>query len=583
MLGTARPPAKAGAVHPTETTTLSPYVVVGCAVVLHVLMMAAVFNPMIFTGGDNAVYQSLARSLLERGAYLNIHEPGALPHTQYPPGYPVIIAIASLVGIKPWVGLKLLGTVFAAAGVAFTALWALRHTTPMMALAVSTVVGLSPGILTEGQHELSDVPFWAIVMISLWALEGLPRESTRRIVIAGAAAAFAYLTRTAAIPLVVAGLAWLAWERRWKQLAIFAAFTLPVVAGWALWVNAVGAEATNTGYERAFWLKEQYNPGAGEATFLEIFQRIPGNAGRYAAWMIPQLLTTRSFGANTILGVVVILLVLVGWVRSLRASLPRPDFVDVFFGLYLGMLALLPVDWGAERFLFPILPVALVYAAETILWPMRGWAPRTRVLAAALPVTVVALLAAAPLTRMAMTGSFCRDLYARGDRYGCLGVPFQDYLRMAEWARIGLPEDAIVVSRKPGLFYAISGRVGVNVPQTADPDEFLDTAQKAGAEFLVLDQVDFLSPRFVAPAIQHYPNSYCVARQGGIEGHAVFGIVWAAPRVPAPEAASEIIFRPCPGFTPAPEAGDPLTASPVPPGLPPVPPVAPGPRAPGTR
>ena len=75
---------------------------------VHLLLALAAFDPTPHSGGDNAAYIALARSLLEHGRYLELWDPASPPHLLYPPGFPALLALAMLVGVKPWVGLKLL-------------------------------------------------------------------------------------------------------------------------------------------------------------------------------------------------------------------------------------------------------------------------------------------------------------------------------------------------------------------------------------------------------------------------------------------------------------------------------------------
>ena len=543
---TAAVPTDAGTAWFLDPARLPAAALFGVVLALHLLLMWSVFNPTIFTGGDNGVYVALSRSLLERHEYVSIHDPSQSPHTLYPPGYPAILALGSIVGFSPWVPLKVLGALFAAAGVAFSFLWARRSATAGIALFAAVLVAMSPGLLGQGQNELSDVPFWALAMVVLWALEGLPREDVKRTVLAGAFMGAAYLVRTAGIPLVVGSLAWFAWERRWKQLALFAACAVPAVVGWSLWTNAqAAADLTYGAYANVFWLKEQYDPSLGEATLFDVFLRIFANGQRYGTVMIPLLLTGRSGGALALVGYGLIALSTIGWARRVR----KPGAVEVFFPLYAGMIAVLPTAWAGERYLLPIWPVALVFAAQTVGALMAAWQPRTRALVGATAVAAVFLMAGQPLAASAEAASYCRGEFARGERYGCLTPEWQDYLGLADWAKAELPADAVIISRKPGLFFALSDRMGIDIPKTADPEEYFRIAEAAGADYLILDQIDFLSTQYSVPVVQAFPSSFCVRTLGAVPGSLVLGIRYGVPREHAASPEDQIRFQDCPERT----------------------------------
>jgi hypothetical protein len=117
---------------------------------------------------------------------------------------------------------------------------------------------------------------------------------------------------------------------------------------------------------------------------------------------------------------------------------------------------------------------------------------------------------------------------------------------MADWARAELPEDAVIISRKPGLFFALSDRMGIDIPKTADSEEYLRIAQAADAAYLILDQIDFLSTQYSVPVVQAFPSTFCVRMLGTEPGSVVLGIRYGAPREHAATPQDRIRFQDCP-------------------------------------
>lgn len=103
----------------------------------------------------------------------------------------------------------------------------------------------------------------------------------------------------------------------------------------------------------------------------------------------------------------------------------------------------------------------------------------------------------------------------------------------AEWAGRELPRQAVVLSRKPRLFYALSGLRGDFYPLSADPDAFFAHADSLGAQYLVVDQMDELAAFYLAPVVEARAQAFCVLRvlRGGRT--VVFGILPPADRAPA--------------------------------------------------
>jgi len=97
-----------------------PWSMLVALVGVHLSVALLAFDPVPHTGGDNTAYLALARSLLEHGRYLELWQPGRPPHTQYPPGFPAILAVAWVVGIRGWMALKLMMVAFSATAVGST-------------------------------------------------------------------------------------------------------------------------------------------------------------------------------------------------------------------------------------------------------------------------------------------------------------------------------------------------------------------------------------------------------------------------------------------------------------------------------
>src|SRR5919108_1239185 len=132
-----------------------PLLVVTVLVVGHLLLAFLTLEPRPHTGGDNAAYITLARSLIEHGTYTELWDPAEPPHTKYPPVFPGLLAIALLVGLKPWVQLKLVVIACSAAAVALTFLWIRARKRPLLALAIASIIAVAPGVLREGRWVLS--------------------------------------------------------------------------------------------------------------------------------------------------------------------------------------------------------------------------------------------------------------------------------------------------------------------------------------------------------------------------------------------------------------------------------------------
>jgi hypothetical protein len=515
-------PAQAAAAPQTPwAELLRPWHLALAFAALHLALALLSLVPTPHDGGDNAAYLALARSLQD-GSYRELWDPAMRPHTQYPPGWPMIVAAALTLGLKPWLGFKVVVSLFSALAVALAYLWARRVSTPAVAAAVGFLLAIGPGVIDVATWELSDPPFWAFSMLALWAFAALDRPSSPEapaaeaadpdrsrwraglgmVALASVATLLAYATRSAAVPLVVAAGAWMAWKRRWAWLAAFAVIVGAYAVPWWLRGKAHGAP----GYASHLWYVDPYRPSLGTVGIDGMLSRMLGNASRYAGEHLPFLLTGRQeTGPALLLGIVVLGLAAAGWVLRARRRL---GLAEIWLPLYLGLVLIWPREWSAERFILPALPMLLVCAAE----PVRALGARMGrpALAGSILVALLALTAAAPLGRSMQNSAGCRAIYGPEERHPCLIPEWDDFLDLAASLRGRLPEGSAVLSRKPTLFWAYSGYPSRVYPFTADPDSLLRVANQARARYVLLDYMDQVVLMYLAPVLMQRPQGFCV-------------------------------------------------------------------------
>jgi 4-amino-4-deoxy-L-arabinose transferase-like glycosyltransferase len=520
---------------------------------LHLLLCLLALNPVPHTGGDNAAYISLARSLLERGDYTDVWDPAMRPHAQYPPAFAGILALGLALGLGSWVQLKLLIVAFSTAAVALSVLWLRRVTSPGLALVVGLMLALAPGILNLSHWVLSDVPFWAFAMLALWTYSHLRPGSGAAPTAAPTDAAtpdaakwrmawglglalavtLAYFTRSAGLPLVVALALVLGVRRAWRELALLGAVLAPPALLW--WAR--NAQAQGSGYLGQFWLLDPYQPELGAAGLGGMAERIADNLVLYTARLVPELFFG-SVALGWLTGGLLLLAALVGWARRLgRAELP-----EAFVLLYLATILVWPATWAGTRFLLPVAPLLLLYAGETVRdLSARLRRPAVPRAALALPLALLILPGVAWEVR---TGMHCRGLHAAGDTFGCLIPEWRDFFSVAMQSRDLLPEGTVVLSRKPQLFFVFSGHQSRLYPKSAEPSVFFEAAEAAGAEFVVVDQSHDLAPLYLHPVLLARRDDFCVVPELTLPNAALARI---EPGGPARASdAPPNAFRSCP-------------------------------------
>lgn len=515
--------------------------------IIHAFAAILAFHQMPFTGGDDATYISLAKSLLERHDYTDIWDPGLPPHTQYPPLFPLIVSGGLALGLTPPVGLKVLMIVITTLAIFASCVWLMRTTTPGVVLCTGLFIALSPEILRLGQEVLSDPTCWLFSVLALIAWASADKKALEDkdrgpmpvglVVAAAAATLAAYFTRSAGAPLLIAVFIWLAIRRQYRAMVIMGAMAAPPIFLWWLHGHAHGAG----GYLAPFLSVDPYNPSLGKVTLGELVKRVGENASKYGSLHLSKMVfgTPRT---GLVFGATFALAMIYGWWKRAR----KPGLPEIWLPIYLALVMLWPVAWSGARFLFPVVPVIALYVGESLAELAKA-ASHPRIFAGAL--LVAGIITAGPdLRRQIKTGSVCRERYAAGDRFACLDTGFKDFFTVSEKTRGMLPANAVVISRKPTIFFLHSGYRSVVYPFFAVPDSLFNLASRTGAKYLVIDEIGDVSPRFLQPILLARRDDFCIIRELSAPAAAMARIEIGGPR--RPDAAPNS-FRTCPVSPPA--------------------------------
>jgi len=514
------------------------------AVAVSAAVVVTTFNPAPHTGGDNAGYVTLGYSLLKHHTYTELFDPAAPPHTKYPPVFPALLALAMALGARTWPALKVVASLSTVAAVALTWLWAERRIGAAWALGVALVAGMATSVAYYGHWILSDPTFLAFTLLAVWALErGDEAERAGRgwLAVGVAATGLAYFTRSAGLPLVVALLVWLALRRRWRWL-VGSVVTLGVpMALWLLRARGAGQGE----YVSEFWLVDPYQPSLGRVGLLGLAQRAGTNLVAYVGTHLPGGIVGTHGPVVSLLGITLVVLGVGGWVHALRK---RVGPAELFLPLYAALILLWPVVWSGDRFALPLYPLLLVYAARLV----REWMPRfgrvTPRVVGIVALLVVVLPEMKAWARASGEASACAAVVRTQGSFACYGPRVTGFVNAANWSGVNLPPGSAVLSRKPRIFYVLSGVPSRTFPFDDAFQAHLTVAASAGARYELLDVWDGLARRYVAGAVRQAPGAWCAMGSFG-EGTQLLGILPPGQRVlqPAPEEPEGAVrIDPCP-------------------------------------
>lgn len=577
----------------------SPLLVLCLFIVLAIqlFLSAQVFLPAPHTGGDNAGYIALAHSLLERGAYLELWDPQEPVHTKYPPVFSLLLAGMMALGVKGWAGLKVVPFVSTLLAGLFAFLWVRGRGGMWMGLAVALALALSDAVLYYSRWILSDPTFLALTLGALWALEkgddggwagggsgagsedrdsahglgegkggrngpagglltGTPGAGTGLgwLMLGLGLVILAYFTRSAGLPLVAAALLYLALRRRWRVLAGFALAFLASAGLW--WLR--GRLRGGSEYVAEFWLLDPYRPELGRVGAGGLLLRLWENLVAYTTDLIPEGIMGGEGPLLPVVGLSLAVLALLGWIISLRE---RPRAAELFLPLYAGLMLLWPQVWSGDRFALPLIPLLLYFAARGLSALLSRFGPPVKFGGLGLAFLVLVIPAVGNWTGERDAARACREAASGEDPWACHPVNVREYVLMARWAGENLPDDAVVVTRKPRIFYVLSGVKTASLPLTSDAGVFLETARVKTAEYVTLDRWDSLAGYYLLDVLESRPEAFCFIT--GVEVGDEMGIrLLGIPGEGREETAGEGFLPRCPPGMLAPGTRSPATAEP---------------------
>ncbi len=480
----------------------------------HLFLAFLLFDPKPFLGGDNYWYMLLADSLRSGEGYRDLWLPAMPPHTRYPPVYPVALAILGFLANSP-ILFKLLSVASTTGITALVFLLARDRTGDKELALLAGFLATATPILVEYSHwVLSEPAFTFLLMLAIYAFtrdwEG---KSVRLFALGTAAALLAGLTRSAGYPLILAIVIALAARRDWKGAAIFLGATVVVMGAW--WLRNRLAVSGDLPYSQWILFRDPYRPELGTVTAAEMFARFFDNVKVYTLSVLPRSLGGRdlSNGMAGTYGVILAVPILAGALRHIK----KLGVAELFFVFYMGLVLLWPQAWSDQRLLLPVLPVVIVLLLEGSTWIARAVAKTEQRTALVGYVVGAILVGVAVLGNMRVMGEAlgCSRQYWAGNHYACYPQAMADFIDVAIWTQQGTPPDAIVVNRKPQIFYWYARRRGDNYPYTTDPDSMMSFMDSQEASYVVVDNWSATTYRYLIPAIQANSERFGLAHQQG--------------------------------------------------------------------
>lgn len=439
----------------------------------------ATIRPGQYWDDDFALYILHAKNLAEGRAYSNtgyIYNPSYpwLGPESYPPGFPALLAPVYRVFGLALHPMKVLVVLLLGAALAAVFLYLVGELPFSWALAATAIVGLNPFLSEFKDAVVSEIPF----VFFAWTSLLLVRRSTLRMesdarapiapwLVVGLFLFFSTATRSLGIVLLPSLVVYhLLRFRRITRASLVA-----VSVGFALY------ELQDLLIRPSLTYSDQLR-GRGLWLFRNMAYYTSSLAEFWASGSLPAL--------HRVLTVGLLALAALGFASRCR----RPSMLEMFTPLYIGAILVWPAS-GGTRYLLPVFPAWILYAAVGVLC-VREWRPSVgRAVAAVLALAI---------------GSTYAVKYGRTD-FGPLreGVETPGAADLFRFLREQTAPDSVLIVRRPRALALYTGR-RASVYHQADDESLLAYFRKVHATHAVVGPFDTNSQ--LPDLIQRHPDQF---------------------------------------------------------------------------
>jgi len=461
--------------------------------IIYLILSFLLFDPKLFTGGDNAVYIILAESITGGKGYKNLHLPDEPPHTQYPFGFPLLLSLPMLLFGPNIIILKLIVLLTSIGALFFMYKLCESFFKERVDLIMAFYVSI-PTLITFNHWILSEMPFLCFSLGALYFFMKAKPGKEYLYFISFFFATYAFLIRTAGISLIIAMMLFLILKKQYKYFAIFLFIFLVVFLPWQIRNVSIAPEG---GYLEQLLMKKPYLIESGRVGPRDLAIRGWNNFVFYTFLLLPLTLLTsiRSPWILGAIGVIFVVLTIIGFIERRR----RISIVEYYFLFGILLLLVWPDIWATERFLLPILPIFMIYIYIGLFQLGRKIKFKYSV---HLITGIFVLLNLLSIFSQARNTVVNNHAYLKGDAYAGYRRDWRNYFDVIEWIKENVPEEKIVMARKPEFVYLLSRHKSLTCPFSIDQNKVKDAFMQS--DYIILDNFIWTeaSKNYLAPVIQ---------------------------------------------------------------------------------
>jgi hypothetical protein len=470
-------------------------------VCIYVLLSIVLFDPKLHIGGDNARYIILAESIVSGKGYKDMYLPEEPPHTQYPPGFPLLLALPILVFGSNVIIMKFI-VLFTGIGALFFMYKICESLFKEKVTIVMPFYLSIPIFITFNHWLLSEMPFLCFTFGALYFLLNARSGKGVYYYISFVFALYAFFIRTVGISLIIAMLLFLVLNRQYKYCGIFLLIFLAAAVPWQI-RNATVQHGP--GYIDQLLAKAPDLIESDRVGLFDLMVRARNNFVYYFLLKLPQTLLASAKLPSVLSmlgGSIFIVLTVIGFIKRMRDR----SVIEYYFLFGVPLLLCWPYVWATERFLLPILPLLVIYIYFGLFW----LGEKIKLTNFVRVVTAIFIFLNVLSIFSQARASVSHNIeYLKGDKYAGYPRDWRNYFEIIESIKRDIPEDKIIMARKPEFVYLLADHKSFIYPFSKNYNEVSNAIKRS--DYIIIDNLDWLSrttKAYLLPVLQREPEHY---------------------------------------------------------------------------
>jgi hypothetical protein len=456
--------------------------------------------------GDDGIYAVAAKSLSEGEGYRLISLPTTPDQTKYPFLYSYILSwLWRLYPMFP----ENIGLLKAANAAFLTTIFILSYLfyrcrvkgEESEALLFAALVCINPTVFSLTDFTVSDILFLLIFLSAFVIFDAVEECASRRggVTLLAVIVALGCLTRSAAVPLAMAGAIHFAWNKRYRDLTHYVCLVVLLVIPWWLWVRTHSNQTASSLLD--YYVSYSSEPPAFAIMWFDPFGAVEIVWGNLR-YMLDAL--DLIFQSQMIPGLLlpVGLILLFGVWQSFN---DQSVFFRSYVVLYLGLVLSWP--FPSARYLIPLAPGIYfflfrgVQAAEIHLSNLMTTKTRKKILSHLVRVTfaLVVVVHVGWISHYLFSSHLATTRVWFGER---LPASWRGFSETFEWIRSHTDDETILATSYDPMYYLYTGRRAIQpalynpktyfypygraIPDVGSPAEIKAELKSLGVRFLIV-------------------------------------------------------------------------------------------------